>query len=48
MTGTPGGIGAWYVLVSRNSNKALHVQGASTTDGANIVRYDDWNGANQQ
>ncbi|MGW0595463.1 family 43 glycosylhydrolase, partial [Streptosporangium sp. NPDC002607] len=27
---------------------ALEVQGASTADGANIVQYTDWNGANQQ
>ena len=35
-------------LISRNSGKALEVQGASTADGANIVQYADWNGTNQQ
>ena len=51
----PTSSGAWptptggYVrLISRNSNKALEVQGASTADGANIVQYDDWGGSNQQ
>ena len=39
---------ASYVLVNRNSGKALEVQGASTADGANIVQYSSWNGANQQ
>ncbi|SDZ46309.1 Ricin-type beta-trefoil lectin domain-like, partial [Micromonospora pattaloongensis] len=35
-------------LVSRHSGKVVEVQGASTADGANIVQYADWNGANQQ
>ncbi|CAM5399885.1 non-reducing end alpha-L-arabinofuranosidase family hydrolase [Streptomyces hirsutus] len=35
-------------LISRHSNKALEVQGASTADNANIVQYDDWGGTNQQ
>jgi hypothetical protein len=39
---------AWYVLVNRNSGKAIEVQNASTADGGNIVQYTDWNGANQQ
>ncbi|MBO3085452.1 non-reducing end alpha-L-arabinofuranosidase family hydrolase, partial [Cellulomonas fengjieae] len=32
----------------RHSGKAVEVQGASTADGANVVQYADWNGANQQ
>ena len=54
-TTAPTSSGAWprsssgYVrLISRNSGKALEVQGASTADGANIVQYDDWGGNNQQ
>ena len=39
---------AWYVLVNRNSGKAIEVQGASTVDGGNVVQYSDWNGTNQQ
>ncbi|MTK04833.1 RICIN domain-containing protein, partial [Micromonospora sp. CP22] len=35
-------------LVSRHSGKVVEVQGAATSDGANIVQYADWNGANQQ
>jgi hypothetical protein len=38
----------WYVLVNRNSGKALEVQGASTADGGKAVQYADWGGANQQ
>ncbi|MFB4284675.1 MULTISPECIES: hypothetical protein [unclassified Nonomuraea] len=33
---------------SRPSYEAAEVQGASTADGADIVQYDDWDGANQQ
>jgi hypothetical protein len=39
---------AWYVLVNRNSGKALDVSGVSTADGGNVVQYTDWGGANQQ
>ena len=39
---------AWYVLLNRNSGKALEVQNASTADGGNIVQYADWGGNNQQ
>src|SRR3990170_5531111 len=39
---------AWYVLVNRNSGKALEVQNASTADGGNIVQYAQWGGDNQQ
>jgi hypothetical protein len=39
---------AWYVLVNRNSGKALDVYNLSTSDGGNVVQYDDWGGANQQ
>ncbi|EFL27681.1 alpha-L-arabinofuranosidase (Arabinosidase) [Streptomyces himastatinicus ATCC 53653] len=35
-------------FISRHSNKALEVQGASTADNANTVQYDDWGGTNQQ
>nr|WP_226653035.1 RICIN domain-containing protein [Streptomyces hydrogenans] len=39
---------ASYVLVNRNSGKAVEVQGASTADGGNVVQYTDWGGVNQQ
>jgi hypothetical protein len=39
---------AWYVLVNRNSGKAVEVQGASTADGGHVVQYTDWGGANQR
>ncbi|MFI7430111.1 family 43 glycosylhydrolase [Micromonospora sp. NPDC049836] len=39
---------AWYVLVNRNSGKALDVYGASTADGARITQWTRNNGANQQ
>jgi hypothetical protein len=39
---------AWYVLVDRNSGKAVEVQGASTADGGHVVQYTDWGGANQR
>ncbi|CAM5302927.1 hypothetical protein SGLAM104S_05438 [Streptomyces glaucescens] len=35
-------------LLNRTSGKAVEVQGASTADGANVVQYTDWGGANQQ
>jgi hypothetical protein len=40
--------GAWYVLVNRNSGKALDVAGASTADGAAIHQWSRHDGANQQ
>ena len=40
--------GGYYRFINRNSGKAVEVQGASTSDGANVVQYSDWNGANQQ
>ncbi|MGW4155412.1 family 43 glycosylhydrolase [Micromonospora chersina] len=39
---------AWYVLLNRNSGKALDVYGASTADGARITQWTRNNGANQQ
>ncbi|MEV0429468.1 endo-1,4-beta-xylanase [Micromonospora sp. NPDC050495] len=39
---------AWYVLVNRNSGKALDVYGKSTTDGARITQWTRNDGANQQ
>ncbi|MFG2167194.1 endo-1,4-beta-xylanase [Micromonospora chersina] len=39
---------AWYVLVNRNSGKALDVYGASTADGARITQWTRNNGTNQQ
>jgi lysophospholipase L1-like esterase len=39
---------AWYVLVNRNSGKALDVSGASTADGASIVQWTRTNATNQQ
>ncbi|MEU3381649.1 RICIN domain-containing protein [Streptomyces caelestis] len=39
---------AWYVLVNRGSGKAVEGLNASTTDGARVVQYADWSGANQQ
>jgi hypothetical protein len=39
---------AWYVLVNRNSGKALDVNGASTADGANLIQWARTNAANQQ
>ena len=41
-------IDGYVQLISRNSGKAVEVQGASTADGGNIVQYSDWNGSNQQ
>ncbi|MDS0136126.1 MULTISPECIES: non-reducing end alpha-L-arabinofuranosidase family hydrolase [unclassified Amycolatopsis] len=39
---------AWYVLVNRNSGKALDVTGAATTDGAGLIQWSRTNAANQQ
>ena len=39
---------AWYVLVNRNSGKALDVYGKSTTDGARITQWTRNDGTNQQ
>ena len=39
---------AWYVLVNRNSGKALDVSGASTADGARVSQWTRNDGANQQ
>jgi hypothetical protein len=39
---------AWYVLLNRNSGKALDVNGASTADGANIIQWTRTNATNQQ
>jgi endo-1,4-beta-xylanase len=50
-TSTPPGpvdTSAWYVLVNRNSGKALDVYGKSTADGARITQWTRNDGANQQ
>jgi hypothetical protein len=39
---------AWYMLLNRNSGKALDVSGWSTADGAAIHQWTDHGGANQQ
>ncbi|MFD9302493.1 RICIN domain-containing protein [Streptomyces sp. NPDC060048] len=39
---------AWYVLVNRNSGKALDVYGVSTADGARISQWTRNDGTNQQ
>src|SRR4051794_13165802 len=39
---------AWYILVNRNSGKAMDVQGASTSDGTGIQQYANGGGNNQQ
>ncbi|MFF5180519.1 RICIN domain-containing protein [Micromonospora sp. NPDC000316] len=39
---------AWYVLVNRNSGKALDVYGLATNDGARTTQWTRNNGANQQ
>lgn len=39
---------AWYVMVNRNSGKALDVYGASTGDGARVTQWTRNDGANQQ
>ncbi len=49
-TGNPGPIdtGAWYVLVNRNSGKALDLYASATADGARISQWTRHGGANQQ
>lgn len=44
-SGSPGG---FVRLINRNSGKAVEVQNASTADGAKVVQFTDWGGANQQ
>jgi Glycosyl hydrolase family 62/Ricin-type beta-trefoil lectin domain-like len=39
---------AWYVLVNRNSGKAMDVAGTSTADGAAVQQWARHDGANQQ
>jgi poly(3-hydroxybutyrate) depolymerase len=39
---------AWYVLVNRNSGKALDVYNLATNDGARIIQWTRHDGANQQ
>ncbi|KOX33413.1 alpha-L-arabinofuranosidase [Saccharothrix sp. NRRL B-16348] len=39
---------AWYVLVNRNSGKALDVYNFSTSDGGNVVQWTRTNANNQQ
>jgi glycosyl hydrolase family 62/ricin-type beta-trefoil lectin protein len=39
---------AWYVLVNRNSGKALDVSNTSTADGAVVNQWSRHDGANQQ
>jgi hypothetical protein len=39
---------AYYKIVSRNSGKALDVNGSSTADGAAMIQWDYWGGNNQQ
>jgi beta-xylosidase len=39
---------AWYVLVNRNSGKALDVYNMSTADGGRITQWTRTSGANQQ
>jgi hypothetical protein len=39
---------AWYVLVNRNSGKAMDVASASTADGAAIQQWSRHDGTNQQ
>ncbi|MEU0883881.1 non-reducing end alpha-L-arabinofuranosidase family hydrolase [Lentzea sp. NPDC005914] len=39
---------AWYVLVNRNSGKALDVNGTSTADGASLIQWTRTNANNQQ
>jgi hypothetical protein len=39
---------AWYVLVNRNSGKALDVSNTATTDGAVVHQWSRHDGANQQ
>src|SRR5688572_13779247 len=39
---------AWYVLVNRNSGKALDVAGVSSADGAAVTQWARHDGTNQQ
>ncbi|WP_439957752.1 endo-1,4-beta-xylanase [Micromonospora echinofusca] len=39
---------AWYVLVNRNSGKALDLEASATTDGARITQWTRHDRANQQ
>ncbi|WP_158853326.1 non-reducing end alpha-L-arabinofuranosidase family hydrolase [Saccharothrix deserti] len=39
---------AWYVVVNRNSGKALDVAGASSADGAAVTQWARHDGVNQQ
>jgi hypothetical protein len=39
---------AWYVLLNRNSGKALDVNGASTADGAKLIQWTRSDAYNQQ
>ncbi|HET6710969.1 non-reducing end alpha-L-arabinofuranosidase family hydrolase [Amycolatopsis sp.] len=39
---------AWYLLVNRNSGKAMDVSGVSTADGAAVHQWSRHDGANQQ
>ncbi|MET8764732.1 non-reducing end alpha-L-arabinofuranosidase family hydrolase [Lentzea sp. NPDC004782] len=39
---------AWYVLLNRNSGKALDVNGASTADGASLIQWTRSDTTNQQ
>lgn len=39
---------AWYVVVNRNSGKALDVAGASSEDGAALTQWGRYDGTNQQ
>jgi endoglucanase len=41
-------VSAWYVLVNRNSGKALDVYGADTSDGARITQWTRNDANNQQ
>jgi hypothetical protein len=41
-------VNAWYVLVNRNSGKALDVYGADTSDGARITQWTRTDASNQQ
>jgi endo-1,4-beta-xylanase len=49
-TPTPGPVdtSAWYVLVNRNSGKALDLYNRATNDGARISQWSRHDGANQQ
>jgi len=49
-TGTSGPVStsAWYVVVNRNSGKAVDVYGRATTDGGRITQWTRNDGTNQQ